>query len=62
MANYYNATTPIEGKDGKVRFMKVGVAFPGKDDSKAVMNIRLDAFPANGEIVLFAPKSGEQED
>lgn len=60
MAKYFNATTPIEGKDGKTRFVKVGVAFPAREGSKAYMNIKLDALPINGEIVLFEGKPGDE--
>ena len=59
---YFIATTPVEGKDGKTRFPRVGVAFPTKEGSKAYMNIKLDAFPVNGEIVLFAPTAKEVKD
>jgi hypothetical protein len=55
MPKFFHATTPIEGSDGKTRFVRVGVAFPGRDGSKATMQIRLDALPTNGQIVLFEP-------
>ena len=61
MSKFYNVTTPVEGKDGKTRFMRIGVAFPQNEGSKSVMSIKLDALPANGELVLFEPKSGEDD-
>ncbi len=62
MSKFYNVTTPVEGSDGKTRFHKVGVAFPQGDSAKSVMSIKLFATPANGELVLFAPKSGTEHD
>lgn len=62
MTTYYRVTTPVEGTDGKTRFRNIGVAFPQRDDAKSVMKIKLDAFPVNGELVLFEPKSQDEED
>ncbi len=62
MANYYRVTTPVEGSDGKTRFERVGVAFPTRDGAKSFMKIKLHAFPINGELVLFEPKPGDDED
>jgi len=56
MSNYYRVTTPVEGSDGKTRFREIGVAFPAKEDHNYYMRIKLDAFPANGELILFEPK------
>lgn len=61
MSKYFNAVTPVEGTDGKTRFHKVGVAFPGKDDSKVVTKIQLFAMPVNGEIILFEPSPGDDQ-
>lgn len=61
MSTYYNVTTPVKGNDGKTRFQKVGVAFPQNDAAKSIMNIKLFATPINGELVLFAPKAGSDE-
>lgn len=61
MANYYRVTTPVEGSDGKTRFREVGVAFPAKEDQNFAMKIKLDAFPANGELVLFEPKPNDEQ-
>lgn len=62
MTKFYNVTTPVEGTDGKTRFHKVGVAFPQSGNAKPVMSIKLFATPANGELVLFAPKLGTEND
>lgn len=63
MTTYYRVTTPVEGSDGKTRFQSIGVAYPNtKDDAKSVMNIKLHAFPVNGEMVLFEPKPKDEED
>ncbi|MEP3047152.1 MAG: hypothetical protein ABJL55_18055 [Roseibium sp.] len=58
MSTYFNVTTPVKGNDNKTRFHTVGVAFPQDENSKSVMTIRLHSTPINGELVLFAPKSG----
>ena len=60
MTKFYNACTPVEGSDGKTRFPRIGVAFPGKDDGSSIMTVKVDAFPVNGEIVIFEPRSGEE--
>lgn len=62
MTTYYRVTTPVEGTDGKTRFRSIGVAFPSKDGAKSFMKIKLDAFPINGELVLFEPKPGDDQD
>ncbi len=59
---YYRVTTPIEGTDGKTRFRPIGVAYPQKDGARSFMKIKLEAFPINGELVLFEPKPGETDD
>ena len=56
MTRYYTVTTPDEGKDGKTRFHKIGVAFPQRPDAKSFLTIQLFATPVNGELVLFEPK------
>ncbi len=60
---FYNVTTPVEGSDGVTRFNRIGVAFPTKEDSKAIMTIELFATPTNGKMVIFPPKErdGDQE-
>lgn len=58
---YYNVCTANKGSDDKTRFTKIGVAFPGKEDGKAFMNIKLEALPLDGELVLFAPKEKEDD-
>ena len=62
MTTYYTVTTPVEGNDGKTRFRQIGVAFPQREGSKSHMKIKLDAFPVNGELVLFEPKSNSDDD
>lgn len=62
MANFFNVTTPVAGNDGKTRFRRIGVAFPQGPEAKSEMKIILEALPLNGELVLFAPKVGEQPD
>jgi hypothetical protein len=36
---------PVEGKDGKTHWIRVGTAFPNRDDS---INLYIDAYPAMG--------------
>ena len=61
MATYFRVTTPVEGSDGKTRFREVDVAFPAKDGQKFQMRIELDAFPVNGELVLFEPRPEDED-
>jgi len=61
MTTYYRVTTPAAGTDGKTYFREIGVAFPAKAGGKSHMKIKLDAFPVNGELVLFAPKAHADE-
>lgn len=58
---YYTVTTPVEDRNGKTRFRQIGVAFPQRDGAKSHMKIKLDALPLNGELVLFAPKQGDDD-
>jgi len=51
---------PVEGKNGKTFWLKMGRAFDNKDGS---MNVFLDAYPANGKLQVremderdFAPR------
>lgn len=46
--------TPVEGKDGKTRWTRCGVAFPSKTGPG--WNIILDATPVNGKLSMFEPK------
>ncbi|MFV1761510.1 hypothetical protein VWY69_00300 [Phaeobacter sp. A90a-4k] len=62
MTAYLRVTTPVEGTDGKTRFRNIGVAFPQREGAKSVMKIKLDAFPINGELVLFEPKPQDEDD
>ena len=38
---------PVEGKNGKTYWMRIGTGFDNRDGS---MNIYLDAYPANGKL------------
>jgi hypothetical protein len=59
---YYSVNVPVEGKDGKTRFRRVGAAFPNKDGAKSFMSIKLD-FPVGAtELVLFEPKEHDEDD
>ena len=58
---FYNVTTPVEGSDGVTRFNRIGVAFPAKENSKAIMTIELFAAPTNGKLVIFEPKERDGE-
>lgn len=61
MAQRYDAVISRKDKDGKVRYTKIGAAFPARD-GKDGFNIVLDALPmpnAEGQawISLYVPKS-----
>lgn len=63
MATRYDAVISRKDKDGKVRYTRIGAAFPAKD-GKDGFNIVLDALPmpnAEGQawISLFVPKQKE---
>ncbi len=63
MALRYDAVISRKDKDGKVRYTKIGAAFPAKD-GKDGFNIVLDALPmpnAEGQawISLYVPKPKE---
>lgn len=47
--------TPVEGKDGKTRWTRVGVAFPSKTGPG--WNLILDAAPLNGKLSMFEPRA-----
>lgn len=60
MADRYDAVISRKDKSGKVRYTKIGAAFPAKD-GKDGFNIVLDALPmpnAEGQawISLYVPK------
>lgn len=62
MSNHYTLTVPVEAKDGKTYFRRVGAMFPSKEDSKTAFQIKLD-FPVGAtEIVAFAPKDTPPEE
>lgn len=63
MIDRYDAVISRKDKNGKVRYTKIGAAFPAKD-GKEGFNIVLDALPmpnAEGQawISLFVPKPKE---
>ena len=65
MATRYDAVISRKDKDGKVRYTKIGSAFPAKD-GKDGFNIVLDALPmpnAEGQawISLYVPKPKDGE-
>ena len=61
MSNYYTVTVPVQGKDGKTRFRRVGAAFVNRDGAKAAMSIKLD-FPVGAtEFALFEPRSNDED-
>lgn len=65
MATRYDAVISRKDKDGKVRYTKIGSAFPAKD-GKDGFNIVLDALPmpnADGQawISLYVPKPKDGE-
>lgn len=66
MTTRYDAVISRKDKDGKVRYTKIGAAFPAKD-GKDGFNIVLDALPmpnAEGQawISLYVPKDkGDQQ-
>lgn len=63
MADRYDAVISRKDKQGKVRYTKIGAAFPAKDGMDG-FNIVLDALPmpnAEGQawISLYVPKAKE---
>lgn len=63
MIKRYDAVISRKDKEGKVRYTKIGAAFPAKD-GKEGFNIVLDALPmpnAEGQawISLYVPKPKE---
>lgn len=65
MTDRYDAVISRKDKNGKVRYTKIGAAFPAKD-GKDGFNIVLDALPmpnADGQawISLYVPKPKDDE-
>lgn len=58
MAKRYQAYVIAEGKDDKKYWREIGVAFENQDGS---INVKLDAFPVNGEMQLRVPRPREEE-
>lgn len=62
----FKVITPIEKKDGTTFWMRVGTAFPNKDQS---INLYLDAMPFNQKLQLrevdeddLQPRGGRKRD
>jgi hypothetical protein len=55
---------PVEAKNGKTYWMRIGTGFDNKDGS---MNVYLDAYPANGKLQIreydddYKPKNNRIE-
>lgn len=65
MTDRYDAVISRKDKNGKVRYTKIGAAFPAKD-GKDGFNIVLDALPmpnAEGQawISLYVPKPKDED-
>ena len=45
----YKALMMVERKDGKTHWMRIGTAFPNRDDS---INVYLDAYPKDGKVQI----------
>jgi hypothetical protein len=57
MANRLDAVTPVEYESGgekKTRWVRIGVAF---SRDKGGYDVRLDAVPVNGRIMLMEPRN-----
>lgn len=64
MTNHYTVTVPVQGKEGKVSFRRVGAAFQNREGAKAAMKIVMDFPVAASEFVLFEGgnrRSGEDD-
>lgn len=53
-----NVFTPVEKKDSKTFWLRVGTAFTNKDGS---INVYLDAVPLNGKLQLREPNPDPDE-
>jgi len=49
---------PVEGKDGKTYWTRVGVAFLSKDTESLV--VHLEQLPINGKLVIRDPRQSAQ--
>jgi len=54
----FNVFTPVEKKDSKTFWLRVGTAFTNKDES---INVYLDALPMNGKLQLREPSPATDE-
>jgi hypothetical protein len=50
---------PVEGKDGKTRWTKIGAVF---DNNKGSWSGMLTQLPVNGRVVLRAPSAKKEEE
>ena len=49
--------TPVERGEGESRFVRIGAAWR---NTKKGFNVRLDASPLNGNLVLLPPRDREE--
>lgn len=56
----YKVMTPVERKDGSTFWMRVGTAFPAKNDSGAI-NVYLDAYPRDAKAMLHVREMDEED-
>lgn len=54
----FNVVSPVERKDGKTAWVKVGVGFPNRDNS---INMYLDALPVNQRLQLREADDDEKQ-
>lgn len=59
-ARMYKVMTPVERKDGSTFWMRVGTAFPAKNDSSAI-NVYLDAYPRDAKAMLHVREMDEED-
>lgn len=55
----YDVSSPVEGKDGKTRWIKCGVGFLQKN--KNGINVYLDALPVNGKLSIMPARPGRKQ-
>lgn len=46
---FLKVMSPVEGKNGKTFWMRIGSAYPNRDGS---MNVYLDAYPMSGKLQI----------
>jgi hypothetical protein len=57
VAKRYQAFVISEGKDDKKYWRQIGAAFENRDGS---INVKIDAFPINGELQLRIPQERDE--